>query len=736
MFNIEDSKSSKKVLDSIPYPFYVLDANDYSIKFANSSTSGKIDWQNKTCFQLTHKRESPCSGSNHKCPLEIIKQTKKPTIVEHIHIDESGVEKHFEIHASPVFDKKGNVSQIIEFSVDISERKKIEKELRKNEEKFRNLFNHSNESIIVADPLNEGGPIIVDANKAAWETHGYTKEEFIGLPISSLETHEAQKDMALRKERLLSGESVTFEIEHIRKDGSIIPVEASAKVIITEGKPLVYSIERDLTDIKRAEEELLRERDNAKKYLEIAGTIFVALNTEGEVTLINQKGCEILGYKEEEIIGKNWFENFIPEWLRDELIPISKKLLNGEIETAEYYENPILTRNGEERLIAWHNTIIENEHGDIIGHLSSGEDITERKEAEDAIKNSEEKFRTLADESPNMIFINKNGKVVYTNKKSEELMGYSKDDFYSPDFNILVLIAPEDKDLVMENLGKQLKGEMIPPHEYTLVTKEGKKIHGLHSTKIINYEGALSILGIITDITYRKQSEENLKVFAKELEESNKMKDLFSDIMRHDILNPIGIIMASAELLKEDHPELHELKIISQNCEKTIEIVENASMLSLLENTQELKTKDINLSQVLGDAAYSLKPLFESAGIEVMNNIDGPLEIKANTMIDHVFINLLTNAIKYAPNGKKVIIEGEENHENVIIKVKDFGSGIPEDQKKLIFARFRRVYKGAIKGTGLGLAIVEKLVELHKGSVHAEDNPEGGTVFVVELPKK
>jgi len=120
---------------------------------------------------------------------------------------------------------------------------------------------------------------------------------------------------------------------------------------------------------KRTEEALREERDNAQQYLDIAGVIFVAINAEGKVTLINKRGCEVLGYDEAEIIGKNWFDTFLPEGFRDEVKALFKKLMAGDIEPTEYSENPIVTKNGDERIIGWHNTVLRDESGNIIGTL-------------------------------------------------------------------------------------------------------------------------------------------------------------------------------------------------------------------------------------------------------------------------------------------------------------------------------------------------------------------------------
>ncbi|GBE18897.1 alginate biosynthesis sensor protein KinB [archaeon BMS3Abin16] len=133
------------------------------------------------------------------------------------------------------------------------------------------------------------------------------------------------------------------------------------------------------------------------------------------------------------------------------------------------------------------------------------------KQSEEALRESEEKFRGLAEKSPNMIFINMKGRIVYANEACQEILGYRREEFYSPDFNFLSLIAPECADLVKANFERHAKGREVPPVEYTLITKEGKRIVGLHTTKLIRYEGESAVLGIIADITERKRAEEELR---------------------------------------------------------------------------------------------------------------------------------------------------------------------------------------------------------------------------------
>jgi len=170
-----------------------------------------------------------------------------------------------------------------------------------------------------------------------------------------------------------------------------LPDKKSAKVSPSKrGKPSNLSKSKSPTsDLRKiSEKELIRERNAAKEYLDIAGVILVGINAKEEVVLINKKGCEILGYEKHEIIGRNWFDTFIPSEIRDNVRDSFKKLVSAEIGPVRFFENTVLTSSGTERIIAWENTVIRDEEGDIISTLSSGEDITARRAAEDILINT------------------------------------------------------------------------------------------------------------------------------------------------------------------------------------------------------------------------------------------------------------------------------------------------------------------------------------------------------------
>ena len=296
------------------------------------------------------------------------------------------------------FDKEKNVGEVITVGRDITERKRIEKQLKESEERYRTLLESIEEGYFES---NLTGAFTFVSDWGAFAL-GRSPEELIGKDNRDFMPPEsAQKIFRAFRELYETGKPVKkMDYEVILGDGSYQFHELSASLRRdAQGQPIGFrGISRDITDRKQAEETLRKERDRAQSYLDIAGVILLAINTDGAITMINKKGCEVLGYEEDEIIGKNWFDNFLPKRLISEIKPIAELLLAGKMEGAEYYENPVLTKEGKERNIAWHNTILRDDDGKIVGHLSSGEDITEKTEMESQLRQAQkmESIGTLA----------------------------------------------------------------------------------------------------------------------------------------------------------------------------------------------------------------------------------------------------------------------------------------------------------------------------------------------------
>jgi len=246
------------------------------------------------------------------------------------------------------------------------------------EKSFRELADFLPEIVFELDL--EGN--FIYANHYLFESMGYTQEDLNdGLNPSQFVIPNDRERVKQNIQLLFQGDKLRYnKYTALRKDGSTFPILVYSSPIL-HGTDIVgfRGIVLNITEHIKAEEEKHKERNLAQLYLDIVAVIIVALDDKQRVTLINRKGSELLGYEEKDILGKNWFDNFIPHTLREEIKPVYNQLMRGETEPVKYFENPIVTKKGEERIIAWNNTILYDENRKIVGTLSSGVDITKRK---------------------------------------------------------------------------------------------------------------------------------------------------------------------------------------------------------------------------------------------------------------------------------------------------------------------------------------------------------------------
>lgn len=308
-----------------------------------------------------------------------------------------------------------------------------------------------------------------------------------------------------------------------------------------------------INKLKKSMEAYKQERDKAQKYLDIAGVIFLVLDTDQGVSLINKKGSKVLGYKEDEIKGKNWIDNFLPARIREDVKVVFDKLVTGEIMPVEYYENPVLTRTGEERIIAWHNTVIKDESGKIINVLSSGEDITDRKRAE------EDRMLLLDNMSAMVWYLKDEQTHGAVNRALADFMGVKKTDIEHK--SLFEIFRKEEAEICIEGNKKVFADKKSINTEEWVVNAEGEpRLLAITKTPRLAEDGNVEYMVCSAiDITERKKAEEYLQ------EQERFLSSIFSSIqdllcVTDKDLNILRVNSAVEKMLS------HAMPLIGRKC--------------------------------------------------------------------------------------------------------------------------------------------------------------------------
>ncbi|MCK9209970.1 MAG: PAS domain-containing sensor histidine kinase [Ignavibacteriaceae bacterium] len=372
----------------------------------------------------------------------------------------------------------------------------------------------------------------------------------------------------------------------------------------------------------------------------------------------------------------------------------------------------------------------------------------ERKQAEAELKESEEKFRSLSEESPNMIFINKAGRVVYVNKKCQEILGYTRDEFLDPRFNFLDIIAPEHIEMVKENFADRYKGKAKDSYEYALVTKDKRRIETSISAKIINYEGGNAILGIVTDITERKRVELLIQRQNNELQELNATKDKFFSIIAHDLRSPFQGFLGVTEMMNENIGEFSTEQIVkfigelNKSAQNLYKLLQNLlDWAQLKKGSFSFTPEEFSLSKTVSTNIEQINKRAIRKGITIINEVPGEQKVFADErMINSILGNLLSNAVKFSRKEGKVTVKAKTiSNGTVEIAVGDTGIGMSERVVNKLFKIDEKVGKTGTDGelsTGLGLLLCKEFVEKLGGKIWVESEEGKGSTFYFTLQER
>ncbi len=438
-----------------------------------------------------------------------------------------------------------------------------------------------------------------------------------------------------------------------------------------------------------------------------AGVVILALDIHGRVAFINKKGCVMLGCKKEEVVGKNWFERFVPEDSRAEAESVFKRLVSGE--EIESYQTPILRSNGEIRIVRWHSAIIRD-GGKVLGTISCGDDVTDEVRMEREFKELLKTYRTLVDLSPAIIVVHDGERLLFANKKAAEYARLRKPEHLVGQ-PVMEFIHPDYRKTAKSRIERMLREKTsLPPVLEKIVFPDGMERYVEMASGYIEYKGKPAILTVISDITEIIESHKRIQDLNDTLRFINKM-------LRHDVMNDLTSALAYLEIFKESQEEkyLEKVRKLIQNAVKIIKSIGD------IENSLRGELKAVNIRDVVRDIASKYN--FEI-------NVKGNCTAMADDSIYSIIGNIIDNAIRHSKTDR---IDIEITAENGFceIRIADYGVGIPDEIKERVFEEGFRFGNSA--STGLGLYIVKKIVDYYGGKIWVEDNRPRGSVFVIRL---
>jgi diguanylate cyclase (GGDEF)-like protein/PAS domain S-box-containing protein len=440
----------------------------------------------------------------------------------------------------------------------------IEEKLRESEERWKFALEGAGDGVWDWNPKTDEALF-----SNYWkEMIGYTEHEFPNTGAAWVEhLHPDDKDRVLSAvQDYFHGNRPLYVVEfRMRcKDGSWKWILARGMLVSrdVDGSPLrLIGTHTDITERKQVESELRLERDRNLMYLNTVQTLMVALNAEGSISMINRAGCELLGYKESELFGRNWFETCLPQPEGMNIIyPMFKKIMRGDLSTDEYYENSVLCRDGTLRLIAWNNACISDDASHNIGTLSSGQDITTRKLAETALRESEDRFRIIfANAIDGILLVDaETREFVMANPSIARMLGYDSEEILR--IGVDDIHPVEALPDIVAGFNRQLTGEITPVPDLPVKRKDGSVFYADINPVPVTVKGKAYMLATFRDITERKRTEDVRRQAATVFESSHDgavITDLTGRILAVNRAYQEITGYSEAELLGQNPSMLH-----------------------------------------------------------------------------------------------------------------------------------------------------------------------------------
>lgn len=622
---------------------------------------------------------------------------------------------------------------IIAIAQDISDRRKTEDALRESEQRYRLLFDASPVGILLED---EQG-IILDLNNTLCEQYGYERNELLGKHISLLSSEQQKNTINANIKTILTNSYLESTISGITKDGRKIICQLTETAIsLTDGKRGILSISKDITEQVKVQENLLKSEERNRAIISALPDMMFRFSSNHIFIDSVARDATLLMVPKEDFLGKH-----VRDVLPEELALLTCKKIDEALESGQLlsYEYSLNTENG----ICWYDARMVRSGPEEV--LVIVRDITGRKLSENELIHKTRFIETLLDSIPNPLFyMDANGIYLGINRAFREYYGMSEADIKGK--SIFDLDPYPQAILRHESDLRVLSGLDEKQIVERLITLPGGEQRNVIITKspfpdANNRIGGL--IGLILDITGRKQMEQELIIAKEKAVESDRLKTSFLNNLSHEIRTPMNAIIGFSELLFEDYSEQQKrqfVETIYSNSEQLLKIIDDVLVVSRLDSEKmPIEKTTISVHRLLEDLHLTFLHEAEKAGLMLEKPlIDKEVPevfVSDKGKLRQVLAGFLGNAIKYTQKGK-ISLGCRMNDQRLQFYVTDTGMGIPDTEQPFVFDRFYRSTRAqlnAIRGNGLGLSIAKGLIELLGGSLGLHSVEGKGSTFFCEI---